>query len=102
MPVRTSHTSASVAARLPASERTAADDVRVNRASALTASARPAPDAGPSTSLRNPAAPIDSERSAVSADRFAPSASRGVTRSSPAPWPAAAHTERRSVSSAPA
>ena len=96
IPVRTSQTSASDAAWLPDAERTASEDVRVKRASPLTASARPLPSTGRSTSLRTPAAPMLSERSAVSG--VCPS---GVTVTSPAPWPAAAHSDSRSLTVTP-
>ena len=97
MPVRTSHTSASAASRLPAAERTVSEDVRVNRPSPFTARVRPCSPSGRSTSLRTPAAPMVMVRSA---DR--PALPSGVTVTSPVPWPAAAHTESRSVSSTPA
>ena len=76
MPVRSSQTSAS-AASSPAA---AFDEVTVNRASPLTARARPSPFSGFTTSPRIPAAPIVMVRSADIAAW--PS---GLTFNSPAP-----------------
>ena len=88
IPARTRLTPAFAAWRSPSAVRTASEEVRVKRASPLTASTSPSPSAGLNTSLRIPAAPMLIVRSALSA--ALPS---GDTVTSPAPCPAAAHRE---------
>ena len=80
-PVRSSHTSASDASsRPPELPDAEPEEVRVNRPSPLTASARPPSSSGVSSSLRIPAAPMLIVRSAVSASWRC-----GVTVTSPDP-----------------